>query len=246
MRRLIVSDIHANIEALEAVLKDAEGGYDEIVCCGDLVGYGASPAEVVDWAREKANLIVRGNHDRVCAGLEDHGWFNPRAQAAAQWTAENLSRTQLQWLAALPAGPLLEDGYILAHGSPADEDAYLLDYEEVYPLSEMLVRPICFIGHTHFQGAWTWYRGDLYPLQGPTAGRNEMIHQLRPANHYLINPGSAGQPRDRDPRAAYAIWDSDRRELRFRRTAYDVAAAQKRILDAGLPPFLAQRLEIGH
>ena len=246
MRRLIVSDIHANIEALDAVLKDTEGLHDEIVCCGDLVGYGASPAEVVDWAREKVNLIVRGNHDRVCAGLDDHGWFNTRAQAAAQWTAASLTSAQIQWLAALPAGPLLEDGFMLAHGSPADEDAYLLVYEEVYPLLEMLVRPVCFIGHTHFQGAWTWYRDDLYSLQGPALDGSEMIHELRPSNLYLINPGSVGQPRDRDPRAAYAIWDTDRRELRFRRVAYDVAAAQKKILDADLPPFLAQRLAIGH
>jgi diadenosine tetraphosphatase ApaH/serine/threonine PP2A family protein phosphatase len=246
MRRLIVSDIHANIEALNGVLKDAGGLYDEIVCCGDLVGYGASPAEVVDWARERVALIVRGNHDRVCAGLEDHGWFNSKAQAAASWTAGQLDRAQLDWLAALPAGPLLEESFVLAHGSPADEDAYLLDYEEVYPLSEMLLRPICFIGHTHFQGAWTWYKDNLYALQGPAANRGEMIHELRPTYQYLINPGSVGQPRDRDPRASYAIWDSDRRELQFRRTAYDVASAQKRIVDAGLPSFLAERLAIGH
>ncbi len=246
MRRLIVSDIHANIEALEGVLKDSEGLYDEVVCCGDLVGYCASPAEVVDWAREHVDLIVRGNHDRVCAGLDDHGWFNPKAQAAVSWTATQLDEAQLGWLAALPAGPLLEDSFELAHGSPADEDAYLLDYDEVYPISEMLLRPICYFGHTHFQGAWTWYKDNLYALQGPAANRGEMIHELMPSNHYLINPGSVGQPRDRDPRAAYAIWDSDKRELALRRVAYDVASAQKRILSAGLPTFLAQRLAIGH
>jgi diadenosine tetraphosphatase ApaH/serine/threonine PP2A family protein phosphatase len=246
MRRLIVSDIHANLEALEAVLADAKGLYDEIVCCGDLVGYGASPAEIVEWARKDVSLIVRGNHDRVCAGLDDHDWFNSKAQAAVRWTVNELTEDQLAWLAALPAGPLFVDGFMLAHGSPADEDAYLMEYEEVYTLVEMLVRPICFIGHTHFQGAWTWYRDDLYALQGPVAGRSETVHQLSPQNHYLINSGSVGQPRDRDPRAAYAIWDSATRELYLRRIAYDIASAQRRILDAGLPQFLAERLATGH
>lgn len=246
MRRLIISDIHANIEALEAVLTDATGLYDEIVCCGDLVGYGASPSEVVEWARNNVTLTVRGNHDRVCAGLEDHDWFNPKAQAAVLWTVNQLSEDQLAWLAALPAGPLFVDGFMLAHGSPADEDAYLMDYDEVYSLVEMLVRPICFIGHTHFQGAWTWYHDELYALQGPAVGRSETVHLLNPQSHYLINPGSIGQPRDRDPRAAYAVWDTETRELRFRRTAYDVASAQRRIVDAGLPPFLAERLSTGH
>lgn len=246
MRRLIVSDIHANLEALEAVLADAKGLYDEIVCCGDIVGYGASPSETVEWVRANVSLIVRGNHDRVCAGLDDHDWFNSKAQAAVRWTVDQLTEDQLDWLAALPAGPLFVDGFMLAHGSPADEDAYLMDYEEVYSLVEMLVRPICFIGHTHFQGAWTWYRDELYALQGPPHGRPEMVHLLSPQNHYLINPGSVGQPRDRDPRAAYAIWDSKSRELLLRRTPYDVAAAQQKILNAGLPPFLAERLSTGH
>jgi len=246
MRRLIVSDIHANLEALMAVLDDARGLYDEIVCCGDLVGYCASPAEVVDWARQNVALIVRGNHDRVCAGIDDHGWFNTKAQAAVAWTANQLDSSQMDWIAALPAGPLLNETFLLAHGSPTDEDAYLLDYDEVYPLSDVLLRPVCFIGHSHFQGAWTWYKGDLYSLPGPQANRSEMIHELLPGNHYLINPGSVGQPRDRDPRAAWAIWDSEKRELQFRRTVYDIATAQKRIRDAGLPPFLADRLAIGH
>lgn len=246
MRRLIVSDIHANIEALEAVLSDARGLYDEVLCCGDLVGYGASPAQVVDWAGAQVKLIVRGNHDRVCAGLEDHGWFNAKAQAAASWTAGQLDESQMDWLAALPAGPLLQEEFVLAHGSPADEDAYLLDYDEIYPLSEVLLRPICFFGHTHFQGAWTWYKDNLYTLTGPSGNRTEMVHELLPGNQYLINPGSVGQPRDRDPRAAYALWDSNSRELRFRRVTYDVASAQKRILAAGLPQFLADRLAIGH
>ena len=159
---------------------------------------------------------------------------------------EHLSPDQVEWLAALPQGPLVEEGYMLAHGSPADEDCYLLANDDIDMTEKEFQQPLCFIGHTHFQRAWTWQGGDLYELPGPGQGRCEMIHELNPSCHYLVNPGSVGQPRDRDPRAAYAIWDSDRNELRLRRKEYDVAAAQRRIIEAGLPVFLADRLAIGH
>lgn len=245
MRRLILSDLHGNGEALAAVLRDARGNFDEAVCCGDVVGYGASPGETVAWAREHATATVRGNHDRVCAGLSDDRWFNGAARAAALWTRDRLSAADLEWLRALPAGPLRFDNFELVHGAPYDEDDYLADDADVAGLDQELERPVCFIGHTHIQGGWQWTRGGLYRLPTPAPDESERLIPLENETLYLVNPGAVGQPRDHDPRAAYAIWDDDTRQLVFRRVAYDVERAQQRILEAGLPGWLAARLAIG-
>lgn len=245
MRRLILSDIHGNAEALEAVLADAGGSYSEVVCCGDLVGYGASPREVAGWARDNAAAIVRGNHDRVCAGLDDDTWFNDAARQAVAWTRAQLSPADLDWLRNLPAGPLEFDGYTLAHGSPDDEDDYLVDEYDVAHLDALLSQPLCFVGHTHLQRGWSWTGPGLDRLSPPEAGAREQVFHLEPGVRYLINPGSVGQPRDHDPRAAYALWDSAAATLALRRVEYDVASAQRRIRNAGLPNWLAERLTTG-
>ena len=245
MRRLILSDIHANWAALEAVLGSAEGAYDEMVCCGDLVGYGADVAEVLEWAMEQPMRIVRGNHDRACCGLDDMEWFNAPARAAVAWTREMLSEEVEDWLLRLPGGPLLADGFEVVHGSPLDEDEYLLDAFAVERLHAALERPLCFAGHTHLQGGWSWQRGGLQRLAVPGPKAEERVIDLDADYLYLVNPGSVGQPRDGDPRAAYALWDAEERLLRLRRVKYDVAAAQLRILNAGLPKSLADRLAIG-
>jgi diadenosine tetraphosphatase ApaH/serine/threonine PP2A family protein phosphatase len=245
VRRLILSDIHANIEALEAVLADASGRYDTIVCCGDLVGYGGSPEEVIRWAQSAGLWIVRGNHDRACCGLEDPDWFNSDAQHAIAWTMEQLDREQTSWLAGLPCGPLCDGLCELAHGSPGDEDAYLIDRFDAQVVVRLLERPICFVGHTHLQGGWSWRQGLLRPLPPPGLESCERSIALHPGEAYLINPGSVGQPRDRDPRAAYALWDEDEQTLAFRRVPYDIASAQRRIRDAGLPTWLYERLAAG-
>jgi diadenosine tetraphosphatase ApaH/serine/threonine PP2A family protein phosphatase len=245
VRRLILSDIHANIDALEAVIDHADGLYDEIVCCGDLVGYGACPSEVVRWAKENVKLIVRGNHDRAAAGLEDAEWFNPRARTAVLWTTSHLGFEELKWLAALPRGPLLGDTFELAHGSPEDEDDYLLQQDDVVSLAGVMRRPVCFVGHTHWQGGWTWSSDEPQTVCRVPLDAGERLCPLEPAQLYLINPGSVGQPRDRDPRAAYAIFDDQANLLRFRRTRYDVEKAQQRIVESGLPRGLADRLAAG-
>lgn len=245
MRRLILSDIHSNLEALKAVLDDAQGAYDEIVCCGDVVGYNANPAEVVAWTRRYARYIVRGNHDCGCAGITDISDFNLPARYATLWTRSQLPREDLDWLSALPAGPVYAEEFQLCHGSPADEDEYLIQSSQVEPLDQFLLRPVCFIGHTHWQGGWSWQRGGLVPLSRPALTETERIIDLDPDYLYLINPGSVGQPRDRDPRAGYAIWDSAERLLTFKRVRYDVRSAQSRILEAGLPELLAERLAFG-
>lgn len=245
MRRLIVSDIHSNWDALEAVLAHAAGQYDEIVCCGDLVGYNACPREVVAWASEAVAHIVRGNHDRVCAFIEEPNDFNQYAYEAARWTHAQLDPRQLAWLRALPAGPLVAGGFELVHGSPFDEDEYVVERGDALPLRDALHSSPCFFGHTHLQGGWVWTRGGVSDLRRPRFGETELVIEIEDGALYLINPGSVGQPRDRDPRAAYALWDADRRLIVLRRAQYSVESAQKRILDAGLPEHLAIRLAFG-
>ena len=149
MRHLILTDIHGNIDALEAVLRDASGRYDEVVCCGDLVGYGASPAEVIEWVRQEAAYIVRGNHDRAVweEGLKET--FNLAAQAAIEWCLKAIHPADIEWLRQLPCGPLWPYDFGLAHGSPLDEDEYLAFVEDVVGLEQHFQRNLLFIGHTH-------------------------------------------------------------------------------------------------
>ncbi len=245
MRRLIVADIHANMDALSAVLEDARDGFDEIVCCGDVAGYGASPNEVIEWAKTHCAATVRGNHDRACGAIGAPVDFNERAGAAVLWTREQLTPENRLWLSNLPRGPLFYDEYELAHGSPLDEDEYLIVSYDVAPLGAVLMRPVCFVGHTHVQSGWEWTRGGLRQLPAPQFSEGERVVELAGDRMYLFNPGSVGQPRDHDPRAAYALWDLDRRTVSLRRVEYDLSAAQRRILDAGLHPWLAERLSLG-
>lgn len=246
MRRLILSDIHSNLEALEAVLAQAEGSYDEMVCCGDVVGYCACPAEVIDWVRKSVAILVRGNHDIACCcegGLTD---FNLPARAAAMWTYQQLTEQDREWLRQMPEGPLLFDDYEVAHGSPEDENEYLISTADVEWLDRAAMRRMCFVGHTHRQGGWSWKRGAIQRLPVPNGEEYERVLDLNPAYQYLINPGSVGQPRDGDPRAGYAVWDSEANVLALRRVTYNVKAAQMRIVEAGLPRNLAERLTGGH
>lgn len=245
MRRLILADIHSNHDALDAVLADASGRYDEIVCCGDVAGYGASPNQVIEWARAHCATIVRGNHDRACAAHGNPADFNERAGAAVLWTREQLRADNREWLAGLPLGPLLFEDYELAHGSPLDEDEYLIVSYDIAPLGSVIMRPVCFVGHTHVQSGWEWTRGGLRQLPAPKPGEAECVIELASDRLYLFNPGSVGQPRDHDPRAAYAIWDLGQRTVTLHRVEYDIRAAQARILEAGLHPWLAERLALG-
>ena len=152
MRYLILSDLHSNWEALQAVLAAAKGQYDRIVSCGDLVGYGPDPNRVVDWARNNLDAVIRGNHDRCCAGLEDLEWFNPVAKAATIWTIGQLSENNMEYLRGLPAGPLRVNGFHLIHGSPLDEDEYVITATDARNIFDYLEDGITFFGHTHLQG----------------------------------------------------------------------------------------------
>ena len=245
MRYLIISDIHGNWEGLEAVIKHAEDRYDQILCNGDLVGYGADPNPVIEWARSNVAVVVRGNHDKACAGLEDLEWFNPVARAAALWTQSQLTAENLEYLRNLPKGPLPVAEFQLLHGSPIDEDEYLLTSAEIHHVSAYLERSLSFFGHTHLQGGFFWHRNEVRRIGRTPDGAEQQIVDLIGDALCLANPGSAGQPRDGDPRAAYLLYDSDERALVYRRVAYDIEAAQEKIRRAGLPDVLAERLALG-
>jgi predicted phosphodiesterase len=245
VRYLIVSDLHANLEALDAVLRDADGRYDRAICCGDLVGYGADPNPVTDWARANCAVVVRGNHDRASSGLDDLEWFNPVARIAAVWTLENLSAGNADYIRNLPQGPILVDGFQVVHGSPYDEDEYVLAAVEAGQAFGYLEARLAFFGHTHVQGGFIWNQSRVETI-GRTGARSDRQHmEIDPECAYLVNPGSVGQPRDGDPRAAYAVYDSGAHMLTYFRAVYDVEAAQKKIREVGLPAILADRLSVG-
>ena len=252
MRVLILSDIHSNLEALDAVLAAAPA-YDEVWNLGDVVGYGANPNEVIDRVRGLGSVFVRGNHDKACsgvAGLED---FNPIAGRAARWTRFVLSAEHTGWLSQMAAGPVMPDGSEVScvHGSPLDEDEYVLTVRDAWaPLTRVRSR-INFFGHTHLQGGFAtngeeWFR--ITP-QYHSRGADEFELPLRENGRYLINPGSVGQPRDGDWRAAFALYETDpesgARRVMYHRVPYDVKHAQKSIVAAGLPDRLATRLRDG-
>lgn len=251
MRILVLSDIHANLDALETCLAAAPQ-YDMVWNLGDLVGYGASPNEVVDLSRRLGNFFVRGNHDKACSGVSSLEGFNPIAAAAAMWTMHQLTPDNLEWLRGLPRGPLKPrelDGALCVHGSPLDEDEYLIQLRDaVQPLSQSEV-PVTFFGHTHIQGGFATDGKEWVTIRPTYQGDSKAEHlemQLLPQAHYLINPGSIGQPRDGDPRSAFALFDSDKLTITFYRIPYNIKSAQQKIQAADLPPRLAQRLAEGH
>jgi predicted phosphodiesterase len=250
VRILLLSDIHANLEALEACLAAAPA-YDLVVNLGDIVGYGASPNEVTDRARELGKIFVRGNHDKAATGLMDLEDFNPMAAAAATWTREQLTDENLEWLRGLPHGPLPLPDFPqvqLVHGSPNDEDEYVVSLGDALAPLITLTIPLTFFGHTHLQGGFfaNGSSADGFRPEYRTVGQAESVAlQLKPATRYLINPGSVGQPRDGDWRAAFALFDSDTQVIHFHRSPYNLKSAQDRIFDAKLPARLATRLAAG-
>ena len=243
MRYLVISDIHANLEALEAVLH-AAGETDAVLVLGDLVGYGADPNAVIDRVRElPAVTIIRGNHDKVGSRIESVRSFNHLARFAIEWTADELSDERRAWLAALPAGPLIVDDFVeICHGSPFDEDVYVFEPVDARRSLNVSRRPLCLFGHTHVPAAFR-LAASLETIGPPHGARFPM--PLADVGRYLVNCGAVGQPRDGDPRAAFGILDTDAKLLEVVRVPYDLASAQAKIVAAGLPEVLAQRLAVG-
>jgi diadenosine tetraphosphatase ApaH/serine/threonine PP2A family protein phosphatase len=244
MRYLVLSDIHANIDALTRVLADAgRHGDAEILLLGDLVGYGADPNGVIDRVRGlRVAAAVRGNHDRVACGLEGAEDFNDAARESANRTAEALTDDNREYLRGLPVGPLAVDDLVeICHGTPFDEDAYVFDEMDAVYALRTASRPVCLFGHTHSPLALSM-AGDEVEFTAVTPGST---FRLKDGVRYLINVGSVGQPRDGDARAAYGIVDTERREITCYRVEYPVDQAQARIRAAGLPEALARRLGLG-
>jgi diadenosine tetraphosphatase ApaH/serine/threonine PP2A family protein phosphatase len=245
LRYLVIADIHANLEALDAVLDAVAGGWDRLLVLGDLVGYGAAPNEVVDRIRALEPMaIIRGNHDKAACGLEDGSNFNQVARAAATWTHDVLTPDNRAYLRDLPAGPEAIDSHVeICHGAPFDEDHYIFDADDALRALAASSRPVCLFGHTHLPVVFH-YENEVFDGFVPQGDADAAV-SLQPDARYLINAGSVGQPRDGDPRAAYGIYDVKEQSVVLHRVVYAVDEAQRRILSAGLPASLANRLAMG-
>jgi diadenosine tetraphosphatase ApaH/serine/threonine PP2A family protein phosphatase len=240
VRYAILSDIHGNLEALRAVLDDCAGRVDAVLCLGDTVGYGADPLACVELIAERAQAIVGGNHEHAVAGRLGMAWFNRYARVAAEWTQERLDEDHRAYLGALPL--LIEvDDATLVHASPAqpEEWDYLVTAEDGFAAFPYFATRWCFVGHSHVPGAWS------LGSAGPEHHRDAGLLQSERGRRYIVNVGSVGQPRDRDPRAAYAVWDVVAGRTQIHRVAYDVHTTRRKIVEAGLPGFLADRLAAG-
>ncbi|MBI3734385.1 MAG: metallophosphoesterase family protein [Chloroflexi bacterium] len=244
MRIGIISDIHSNVVALERAL-EAMGTVDALWCLGDVVGYGPNPNECVALllAQPSLQICLTGNHD--AAALERVSWkgFNAHARRAIQWTHDQLNRHSLDFLSERPDKLQPDGDFTLAHASPRDPVwEYITSPAIARANFEHFNTPLCLVGHSHVPAIYT--RREDGRVNGQTAAPGLPL-VVADKDRRIINPGSVGQPRDGDPRAAFAIWDSDQRRFDFHRVAYDVAATQRRIIAAGLPSSLAARLGFG-
>ena len=242
MRIAIIADIHANLEAASAVLAEIDRRQpDKTVCLGDLAGYNSQPNEVIELIRAREIPTLMGNHDAAACGNEDTSFFRSSAKKAIDWQAGQLREDNREWIKALP-GQLAFDRVCLGvHGSPGNRDDYIVDWLDAMRQLSHLKNPetaVCFFGHSH-RASFFSERGGHFAT---TAGT---VHELRPRNRYFINPGAVGQPRDRDPRAAFGLFDSDLMTFEFCRVEYDVAGTAQKNIEAGLPADLAARLAKG-
>lgn len=246
MRILILSDLHSNATALDAVLDAAKNRWESSVCLGDVVGYGPDPNYVTERLREMGTKTIRGNHDKAVTGLMATEDFNPVAKAAVDWTRAELKPEHMAWLAGLPKGPVEVDGIQLVHGALQDEDEYVFTPEQALDGLLDSEAVVTFFGHTHHQGGFAYLDARLEVLQiRPRAGENFAALRIEPPRRYLLNPGSIGQPRDTDPRAGFAIADLEHGVVEFWRVPYDIEAVQRRMRAAHLPEALVQRLVVG-
>ena len=243
MRYAIIADIHANLAAFTAVLDDIEhrGGVDEVWCLGDVVGYGPDPHQCLELLRQRNHVCVAGNHDRAAIGKLDTAYFNPDAAAACHWTAQQLSPEDRQYLESLPL-VIEKDDFTLVHGSPREPVwEYLLSTSNASENFAYFQSKFCLIGHSHVPlvfrhtdtGACSF--SQLSTNIGLVLGKSRLI----------INPGGVGQPRDGEPRASYAIYDSETGIIKLYRVTYDISATQNKMAEHGLPMRLAARLSYG-
>lgn len=242
MRIVIVSDIHANYVALETVLA-AAGSYDQLWNLGDTIGYGPRPNECVAAMRQHASIMIAGNHDLACLGKLDLSDFNPDARTANIWNGQQLTPEHRAAIEVLPPQHRVDDRFLIAHGSPREPVwEYLLTAEQARQNFGLFENQVCLIGHSHIPLIFFLNDGRCRGPALPEAGTQI---ELRPDTRYFINPGSVGQPRNQDPRAAYAVLDTEAGTLRFNRIEYDIGKTQRQMRDAHLPQALIRRLEYG-
>jgi putative phosphoesterase len=245
MRYLVFSDIHGNLEALESIMDFAEKkSIDRYILLGDLVGYGADPEKVINKIRAiKKITYIRGNHDKAVAHINSLEGFNSIAAAAIIWTQKNISDENMHFLSQMKKGPLtIQKDITLCHGAPFDEDYYIFGEMDAAEAFVYLKTSVNFFGHTHLPFVYS-LKNNLVRGDYMSGESNEVV--LEKSIKYLINPGSVGQPRDRNSLAACAIYESDQRKVTFYRMKYDIKKAQNKIREAGLPPSLAERLSLG-
>ena len=244
MRYFIFSDVHANLEAFDAVLSAiAEEQVDRIIFLGDIVGYGAQPNEAVDRLKQlKPDAMVRGNHDKVIASIEDGSSFQDLAYTSAMWSRLQIRPDNEVYLWCMPQGPItLEQEIQISHGSPHNEDFYILNHRDAQPILHQSENWIVFYGHTHLPMIYSTESkySQYYPEE------DESYYRLSKDKQYLINPGSVGQPRDLNPKASFALLDTEENTICIKRVGYDIRATQRKIREAGLPTWHADRLAAG-
>jgi len=246
MKYAIISDVHANLEALEAVLADMRPHADTVICLGDIVGYNANPNECLELVRNVCDVVIAGNHDQAACGLRPYDDFSEYAREAMDWTRQQLTPAWQHYLRSLPTTAIFSDQWLAAHGSPWDTDEYLFHawhFQTAFLYVQEYLPQVrgCFIGHTHLPMLWGRTANGVV---GP-ADVTSLSVVLQPARRYIINPGSVGQPRYGRPAASYVLLDDQTLTVEFRFVTYDVAAAQDKIYDAMLPLPLAERLALG-
>ena len=243
MRYGIISDVHSNIEALTAVLAALDSiGIDELICLGDIVGYGPSPNECCTLLRERGCLSIAGNHDEAAASSYGLEYFSPLAREALEWNRAALTRDHLDFLDTLPR-EMHFDGFDIVHGAPVYHFDYILDVVDAQAAFSRTQASLTFVGHSHI--AEVYYQdsgGRTYQQRLMHGGRVDIAPEYR----YIVNPGSVGQPRDRNPQAAFALIDTGQGFVDVRRVTYDVRGVQERIERTRLPSQLGERLSIGY
>jgi predicted phosphodiesterase len=238
----IISDIHGNIEALTASLKSLEAeGVDEVVCLGDIVGYGANPEDCVNLVRKTVKISILGNHDAAVAGRMDYSFYYDAARQALDWCKKNVSEATLAWLKDRPYSAQVGD-VVFCHGSPIvpEEFEYIFTREKAKELipHEAELAPVTFIGHSHLTRSFALGRGEAYNVRGP-----EFV--LRDDFKYIITAGSVGQPRDYDPRSCACVYDTETRAFKYVRSEYNIEAQMQKIIAAGLAYNFGARLLVG-
>ncbi|MBL7197856.1 MAG: metallophosphoesterase family protein [Candidatus Omnitrophica bacterium] len=240
MRYAIFSDIHSNLEAFESVLAAYENEkVDKYLCVGDIVGYGANPKECIKIVQDRKIITVAGNHDWASCGKFSIDYFNPYAKEAVLWTGRQINAADINYLNNLDL-IYKEEDFCLVHGTLLNPKyfGYMFDIEDARDSFQVMVTSLCFVGHTHTPITFIKDSGKV------SQTRNNLIN-IEPQKKYIINVGSVGQPRDGDNRGCFCIYDSKERNVHIKRVEYNLKLSQSKIIDAGLPSFLASRLSLG-